>query len=203
MSRTWPRRRSTSAPAGPLKRLFDIFLTVAILGLLILLAARLDRTETRRPQGAAVVNDGDSITLGAERIRLIGLDAPEFDQSCRKNGGDYPCGRMARNALTSLIAGKPVACAGWQRDRYGRLLASCTANGQDLNRKMVESGWAVSYGDFEAEEATARQRGAGLWAGSFDRPRDWRSQHGGMAEVEHGSSGRVWNWLRQMLGLSA
>ena len=29
------------------------------------------------------------------------------------------------------------------------------------------------------------QRGAGLWAGSFERPRDWRVEHGGMAEGEH------------------
>ena len=198
MVRTGWRRRSTYAPAHPLRRVLDIFLTVAILGLLILLAARLDRTETRRPQGGAVVNDGDSITLGVERIRLLGIDAPEYDQSCRKNGADYPCGRTARETLKALIAGKPVSCAGWERDRYGRLLATCTANGRELNREMLESGWAIAYGDFESEEAMARKNGAGLWAGSFDRPRDWRSQHGGMAEAEHGAYQRVWNWLREI-----
>lgn len=202
MVRTWRRRPATSAPASPLKRFFDIVLTVAILGLMILLSARLDRTDTRRPQGAAVVNDGDSITLGAERIRLLGIDAPEYDQSCRRAGADYACGRAARDALKSLIGGKPVACAGWELDRYGRLLATCTANGHDLNRTMVESGWAVAYGDFEAEQAAARKSGAGLWAGSFDRPRDWRSQRGGLAEAEHVVSARIWNWLRQMLGIS-
>ena len=136
------------------------------------------------------------ITLGAERIRLRGIDAPEFTQICRKDGADYPCGRRARDALAGLIGGEPVACTGWERDRYGRLLAACTAGGKDLNRELVEAGWAVAYGDFEAEEAAARQDGAGLWAGSFDRPRDWRDQHGGMAESEHGATGRILNWLR-------
>ncbi|TIQ16593.1 thermonuclease family protein, partial [Mesorhizobium sp.] len=86
---------------------------------LILLAARLDRIETRKTEGAAVVNDGDTITLGTERIRMRGIDAPEYSQVCRKDGADYPCGKLARQSLVSLISGKPVSCTGWQRDRYG------------------------------------------------------------------------------------
>ena len=199
------RRPNALAPAWSRSRwrwLFDTVLTVAILGLLILLAARLDRVERRSLEGRATVNDGDSITLGADRIRLRGIDAPEFTQTCRKDGADYPCGRRARDALVGLIGGKPVACAGWERDRYGRLLAACTAGGKDINRGLVESGWAVAYGDFQAEEQAARQRGAGLWGGSFDRPREWRDQHGGMAESEHGATGRILNWLLQILRFS-
>jgi endonuclease YncB( thermonuclease family) len=198
-------RANAGAPAwsrSRWRRVFDAVLTVAILGLLILLSARLDRVERRSLEGTATVNDGDSITLGADRIRLRGIDAPEFTQSCRRQGADYPCGRRAREALIALIDGKPVACAGWERDRYGRLLAACTAGGRDLNRSLVEAGWAVAYGDFEAEERAARQNGAGLWAGTFDRPREWRDLHGGMAESEHGAAGRILNWLRQMLRFS-
>ena len=206
MVKTWSGRRANvrfvaRAPSR-WRRLCDLALTIAILGLLILLSARLDRIETRRADGRAVINDGDSITLAAERIRLRGLDAPELNQVCRRQGAEYPCGRRAREALVDLIDGRPVACAGWERDRYARLLASCTAGGRDINRMMVESGWAVAYGQFEAEEQAARQRGAGLWGGSFDRPRAWRDQHGGMAESEHGAAGRILNWLRQMLRFS-
>ncbi|RWF20111.1 MAG: thermonuclease family protein, partial [Mesorhizobium sp.] len=82
MSRSWsrrPRQRYVSPrPRSLWRRLVDYALTVLVLGLLILLAARLDRIETRKTEGAAVVNDGDTITLGSERIRMRGIDAPEY-----------------------------------------------------------------------------------------------------------------------------
>lgn len=190
--------RRRAAPRSPWRRLWDGLLTVVILGLLVVLAARLDRTETRNLQGRVTVNDGDSLTLGTERIRLLGIDAPEYDQICRKDGAGYPCGRQARQALVTLIGGRPVSCSGWERDKYDRLLATCTAGGSELNRSQVEAGWAVAYGDYRAEEDAARQKAAGLWVGSFERPHDWREMHGGMAESEHAVPG-ILDWLRRAL----
>src|SRR5690606_19718886 len=100
------RARRPARPRSGWRRLWDWLLTFAILGLLILLALRLDRTETRSLAGPVIVNDGDSITLGTERIRLRGIDAPEFNQSCRSNGIDYPCGRRARESLAALVGGR-------------------------------------------------------------------------------------------------
>ncbi|MDQ2632721.1 MAG: thermonuclease family protein [Pseudomonadota bacterium] len=188
-------------PRSRWRRLWDWLLAAAILGLLILLAARLDPAEMRNLEGRVIVNDGDSITLGAERIRLLGIDAPEFDQICRSNGADYPCGKRARESLSALIGGRQVLCSGWERDKYGRLLATCTAGGTDLNRGQVEAGWAVAYGDYEAEEEAARRKSVGLWAGSFERPRDWRAMHGGMAESKHATPGGILDWLRRTLRL--
>jgi endonuclease YncB( thermonuclease family) len=174
---------------------------LAILGLLVLLAARLDRTETRVLEDRAIVNDGDTITLGFERIRLRGIDAPEFNQTCGKAGVDYSCGRRAREALVGLVAGRAVSCAGRERDKYDRLLAICTAGGMELNRSMVEAGWAVAYGDYHAEEEAAHDKGVGLWAGSFERPRDWREMHGGVIETEHAVPGFL-HWLKRLLRFS-
>jgi len=196
------RGRWAAQPRSSWRRLWDGLLTAAILGLLILLAARLDRTETRNIAGRVTVNDGDSITLGTERIRLRGIDAPELDQSCRRDGAAYACGRQARQSLIALIDGRPVSCSGSQRDRYDRMLAICTAGGSDLSRGQVEAGWAVAYGGYPAEEDAARQKGAGLWAGSFERPRDWRQVHGGMVESEHAATGGLFDWLRRMLRFS-
>jgi endonuclease YncB( thermonuclease family) len=201
MSRFWRAggvRRS--APRGALRRAFDVFLAVVILGLLVLLAARLDRVDMKRPVGAAVVNDGDTITIAGEKIRLRGIDAPEYSQTCMRASIKYACGREARETLRKLIGGQPVTCAGWQRDRYGRLLGDCKAGPTDLNRSLVEQGWAVAFGGFEAEEDAARRAGKGLWAGEFDRPRQWRDTHGSMAEGEHGGLGAVWGWLREIWG---
>lgn len=205
MLRTRPGRGWRSAPARPRglwRWVWDGLLTVAVLGLLIVLAARLDRTETSTLEGRVTVNDGDSLTIGTERIRLRGIDAPEFDQTCRLDSGDYPCGRRSREALAALIAGRPVSCSGSQRDKYDRLLAVCSAtDGRDLNRSQVEAGWAVAYGAYEAEQDAARRQRVGMWAGSFDRPRDWRETHGGMVEIEHVTPGGIVNWLRRMLRL--
>ncbi|UVK37021.1 thermonuclease family protein [Mesorhizobium sp. AR10] len=203
MSRSWsPRPRRRYIPPRPRslwRRLVDYGLTIILFGLLILLAARLDRVETRRTEGAAIVNDGDSITLGTERIRMRGIDAPEYAQTCRKDGADYPCGKLARQSLVRLIAGKPVSCAGWQRDRFGRLLGDCKANGEELNRAQVEAGWAVAYGDFEAEEAAARAGKLGIWAGTFDEPRDWRETHDhGPVERKHGTLASIGDALREL-----
>ncbi|QKC83888.1 thermonuclease family protein [Mesorhizobium sp. NZP2077] len=202
MSRSWSpksRRRYVAAPRSQWRRLLDYGLTTIILGLLILLAARLDRVETRQTQGAAIINDGDSITLGTERIRMRGIDAPEYTQTCRKDGAEYACGTLARQSLVRLIAGRPVTCSGWQRDRYGRLLGDCKAGGTDLNRAQVEAGWAVAFGDYESEEATARAAKVGVWAGTFDQPQDWRdSHHGEVVERKHGTLASIGDAVREI-----
>ena len=202
MSRSWSprsRRPYAAAPRSPWRRLLDYGLTSIILGLLILLAARLDRVETRQTQGAAIINDGDSITLGTERIRMRGIDAPEYNQTCRRNGADYACGTLARQSLVRLIAGRLVTCRGWQRDRYRRLLGDCKAGETDLNRAQVEAGWAVAYGDFDSEEATARAAKVGIWAGTFDRPQDWRnSHHGEVVERKHGTLASIGDAVREI-----
>lgn len=203
MSRSWsrgPRRRYSSPPPqrSLLRKLADYGLAVVLLGLLILLAARLDRFETRKAEGVAIVNDGDSITLGGERIRMRGIDAPEYSQICREGSADYPCGKLSRQYLVGLIAGQSVSCSGWQRDRYGRLLGDCTAGGKDLNRAQVEAGWAVAYGDFETEEAVARAAKVGIWGGTFERPQDWRANHrGAPVEARHSPLAALGDALRE------
>ncbi|WP_296742472.1 thermonuclease family protein [Mesorhizobium sp.] len=148
----------------------------------------------------AIINDGDSITLGSERIRMRGIDAPEYMQTCRKDGADYPCGKLARQSLVRLVAGRPVSCSGWQRDRYGRLLGDCKTGDTDLNRAQVQSGWAVAYGDFETEEAAAKAAKAGIWAGPFDRPQAWRESHRDTpVERKHGTLASIGDALREFL----
>jgi endonuclease YncB( thermonuclease family) len=190
------RRNSTQRTAG--RRYAEYALTLAILLALLVAVAKFDPAETVRPAGRAVVNDGDTITLGAERIRLRGIDAPEHGQVCSRGGAAYDCGREARRMLQSLVADKSVACEGWERDKYGRLLAVCSAGGVELNRALVEAGWAVAYGGYGDAEASARAGRKGLWAGAFDRPRDWRDSKGGLAETEHVET--MFGWISRSFG---
>lgn len=127
------------------------------------------------------VVDGDTFTLGADRIRLWGVDAPEGRQVCRDGGGQaYRCGDRARDQLKALIGERPVDCRQRDRDQYGRSVAQCRAGGVDLGEAMVRAGWAVEYrtfshGAYAAVEAQAKAAKRGLWAGTFEPPSAYRA----------------------------
>ncbi|MFN3288538.1 MAG: thermonuclease family protein, partial [Sphingomonadaceae bacterium] len=130
--------------------------------------------------GVARVHDGDTISIGTTRIRLQGIDAPEFGQMCTDAAGQpYDCGRRAADELVRWLAGRPLDCARRGTDRHGRVLARCVApDGADLGAAMLRAGWAVTfargdlpYAALEAEASAARR---GLWAGRFERPQAWR-----------------------------
>lgn len=159
---------------------------LALFALLFIAASRLDLTpEPTALSGMAIVHDGDTVTIGGERVRLKGIDAPEFDQTCRRGGAEYRCGAAARDALRRLVSGGGVSCEGWRRDRYGRLLTVCRRGGDDLNARLVAEGWAVAYGAYEAQQHAARAARRGLWAGDFARPADWRAERGDAVERPH------------------
>jgi endonuclease YncB( thermonuclease family) len=129
--------------------------------------------------GFATVVDGDTIRIRGERIRFIGMDAPELRQTCRDAfGRDWLCGRAARERLAALVAGSPVTCSPRGHDRYRRVLAVCTSSaGDDLGGTLVREGLAVAYGDYRLAEASARLGAQGLWKGEFERPPEWRKAH--------------------------
>lgn len=131
--------------------------------------------------GGARAVDGDTLAMSGYRIRLMGIDAPEKQQMCERKGAPWACGAEASARMAELVAGQEVRCEGRGQDRYGRLVAICRAQGLDVGRAMVEAGLAVvlpngaeAYGALEAQ---VRKAGWGLWAGTFDRPSDWRAGH--------------------------
>jgi endonuclease YncB( thermonuclease family) len=128
--------------------------------------------------GAARPIDGDSLYVGAEEVRLKDIDAPEGRQSCRRDGRDWACGDAALDELRRLISGRNVTCRAIERDKHGRVLAYCSADGRDLNRDMVAGGFAVSFGGYAYEEADARRGRRGIWGSEFERPQQWRHERG-------------------------
>ena len=122
------------------------------------------------------VVDGDTLRIGNERIRLLGIDAPELSQTCRDaKGSAWACGGEASARLKTLAAAD-LTCTRRGLDRYGRTLAICRAGGVDVGETLVREGLAVSYGDYWFIEQTARLARRGIWQGDFVRPQDWRKR---------------------------
>lgn len=126
------------------------------------------------------VVDGDTLEIDGKIYRLNGIDAPEHGQKC----GRWACGKEATEALKSILAGRTVRCQPLSKDGYGRIIATCYADGQDIGEMMVEAGiaWAfVKYSDaYEEAELNAKAKALGIWSGSYQpawsyREAQWRS----------------------------
>ena len=171
----------------------------AFLVLASMIMAKLDLNEEVRLGGPFFAIDGDTLAAGAERLRLLDLDAPEADQQCRDgNGRDWPCGDAARSELSKLASGREASCSGGKRDRYDRILVRCRANDVDINGELVRRGMAVSAGGYGSEEAMAKADRRGIWAGPFDTPRRWRAQKGMMDD--DAADWRLLSWLKGIMG---
>ena len=115
------------------------------------------------PVAAQVVTiDGDTIRLNGTTYRLHGIDAAESRQWC----GDYPAGAIATGMLAAMIRDRDVVCEPKTKDRYGRVVAICRADGQDLGKAMVRLGAALAFtrysADYVADEDAARAEGLGV-----------------------------------------
>ncbi len=134
--------------------------------------------------GPARVIDGDTVEVRGLHIRLHGVDAPEADQRCDSDRGvPYDCGVAATRELARLVEGRPLTCHGRSRDSLGRLIAVCTLGSTDVGEQLVRAGWALAdpqVGDYLAPQRQAEGRRAGLWAGRFVPPWDWRQGRRGV-----------------------
>lgn len=80
------------------------------------------------------VVDGDTFQLkSGKRIRLLGVDAPEFDRCA---------GPQAKARLTELILGKRVTLKEETSEAFGRSLALVYVDRLFVNKIMLEEGWA-------------------------------------------------------------
>lgn len=91
---------------------------------------------------AITVTDGDTIRMGDERIRLIGIDAPEI-HGCRQGRVCVPGdGQASKRSLQAMMGGK-VSVQRVGRDRYGRTLANVYVGGRNVACAQIRRGQAV------------------------------------------------------------
>src|SRR6202047_1119710 len=83
--------------------------------------------------GVPKIREGDSIVIGATRIRIGGHDAPATDQLClNTKGGRGTCGAAARDELIKHVGTKSWPCHSRTIDRRGRTVARCEVEGEDI-----------------------------------------------------------------------
>jgi micrococcal nuclease len=123
------------------------------------------------------VSDGDTVRVRldsgrVERVRYIGIDAPE---TAKPDTPGECFGEQAREANGRLVGDRDVRLEldREERDRYGRLLAYVYADDTNVGAELVRSGYAeplevrpnVRYlTAFNRLARDARRAGLGLWA---------------------------------------
>ena len=119
------------------------------------------------------VIDGDTIELDSgERIRYLLVDTPEST-----NGATDCYGQNAKQLNTDLVMGRQVTIAydaSECTDQFGRLLGYVSVDGSEVNRVLVERGYAcvlyippagtARHTEFEELELRARTEGRGMWS---------------------------------------
>lgn len=172
---------------------------ILLLAAAAVVAAWLDPLPPRF-SGMARASDGDSLVLQGDRVRLLGIDAPELDQVCWDAADvEWSCGRVAREALATRLATGPLQCQPRGQDKYGRTLAHCSVNDSDLGAYMVGRGLALATEGYVVEQAQAKSDRLGLWQGRFVDPRTWRDD-GPSGDPGPGLIEGVWDWFRELTG---
>ncbi|MDO4937880.1 MAG: thermonuclease family protein [Sutterellaceae bacterium] len=147
------------------------------------------------------VCDGDSVyvrkTFGRKlKLRLLGMDAPESEQSFGQESTDY---------LKSLIDGRRVTVCAVDRDIYGRYVSRVTVGDTDVSLAMIDAGLAWPYFHYfknlpvedqlvyKTAYEFARRNRRGLWQENHPQPPwQWRKERRTMWS-------RFCYWLRRLL----
>lgn len=141
------------------------------------------------------IHDGDTVSvikgsffriaMEVEKVRLIGIDAPEIAQQ--------PWGSRAKDYLRKIIKESHwyvrIELDIQHRDRHGRLLAYLwDKQGRMINYMMIREGYAmvytvppnVKYVELLTEaQKLARKEKKGIWSkeGLSESPSQWRKKH--------------------------
>lgn len=129
----------------------------------------------------AVVRDGDTLDLLAAdgrkvRVRLHGIDAPEYGQRFHRESTQF---------VRDRIGGRRVRVERVDVDQFDRMIGQVWLADQRFNAEIVRAGWAWRYrqyapddAELAAAEAQARDAKRGLWADPRPLPPwVWRRQN--------------------------
>ncbi|ESQ90117.1 hypothetical protein ABAC460_10140 [Asticcacaulis sp. AC460] len=109
---------------------------------------------------SCLATDGDTLRCGSERVRLVGIDAPEMPGHCASGricvkGDPF----ASRDALSEAMRGKTLTIVRLGKDRYGRTIADVRADGKSLSCAQIKAGQAIYVKKWDNGQTVARQCG--------------------------------------------
>ena len=128
------------------------------------------------------VVDGDTVVVGENKLRLIGIDSPELETEKLKG----ECFAMeAKERLRELVEGKEIRLEKdvSEKDKYDRLLRYVYIGEENINETLVREGFAKLatyppdmkyYGKLKEAQRVAKENRAGLWSYCMDSPAETR-----------------------------
>ncbi|MDD7985648.1 thermonuclease family protein [Lentisphaera marina] len=117
---------------------------------------------------AGFIPDGDTVFVkggkyDGKALRLKGIDAPERTQAFSKK---------SRSALLAKVSKEKFKVIVHESDKYERFLVTLYIGDRNINKEMVQEGWAWAYRYkgvtelYEDEMKKAQQLKLGLWKDS-------------------------------------
>lgn len=146
----------------------------------LIAAIAIGTTSSAQRVGNAYVIDGDTLSIGGQRARVWGIDAPDEPAPMKaaarlylarliRDEGGVTCAFDPR-ANRAIRAQRAPSCPSSFRS-YERIVTSCTfrRSGTDVAQRMTRAGYAVDWRGFSAgfyngQQRAARAEGSGLWS---------------------------------------
>lgn len=131
--------------------------------------------------GRITVVAADTLRVGDRIVRLAGIEAHEFEQTCTAGGQRrYRCADAAVTALRRAVSVKDVRCEAKGKDSAGRETASCRAGDVDIAAQLVRQGVVFAetgmLARYSTDETAARTAKTGFWQGDVERPAEFRAK---------------------------
>tara|TARA_R110000772_G_scaffold158266_3_gene269476 strand:+ start:43 stop:549 length:507 start_codon:yes stop_codon:yes gene_type:complete len=124
--------------------------------------------------GSAYALDGDTLAFQNDRVRIVGIDAPDAPEGPKEASGRVLQGLVNDNGPITCTKPKFDACHSPARS-YSRHNLDCHfATGDSVGLTMIAAGYAVDYrsysgGRYQAAMKQAAKAHRGLWGSDWDR----------------------------------
>lgn len=105
---------------------------------------------------ACRVVDGDTLNCAGERIRLLGIDAPELPGHCQPGRACAPGDPHASTRSLATALSGPLTITRTGQDRYGRTLALVRGAHGDLSCWQLRQGQAIYKRNWDSGGQLAR-----------------------------------------------
>lgn len=132
--------------------------------------------------GRAVAVSGDALRVAKVTVRMSGIEAPAYAQTClSERGRRWRCGVVAKTALARLVRRRTVTCdLSGAPDEHGHAAGRCRLDEADIAAELVRGGHVFAktglFAAYRGQEDAARAAKAGIWRGKAERPSDYRAQ---------------------------